>query len=165
MVCCLAPLAAAAEAPVAPTPEAALVSLWRALSNEPDTSADVPMLVRLFHADAVVFGSRYREGKAQLTVTPAAKFIESQSAVNSAGFFECEIHREIRQYDRFATAYSVVESRKLRAAEQPDFTDVNSIQLYRGDGGWKIISLYFQVEVPALAVPRASGISGKCLDG
>jgi hypothetical protein len=161
LACCVAPVIAAAD-PAAP-PESAIVSLWRALSNEPGKSADVAALSQLFHADAVVFGSRYREGKPQLTMVPAAKFIASQSAVSSAGFFECEIHREIRVYDRFATVYSVVESRSDKAAPKPDFTGVNSLQLHRGDDGWKIISLYFQAEVPALVVPSGGGVSGKCL--
>ncbi|HEU5134069.1 MAG TPA: hypothetical protein VFU13_02895 [Steroidobacteraceae bacterium] len=139
------------------------MSLWRALSNEPGKSADVATLTRLFHADAVVFGSLYRDGKPQLTVTPAAKFIESQSVASSTGFFECEIHRDVRRYDRFATVYSVVESRGERTAQKADFTGVNSIQLHHGADGWRIISLYFQVELPTLAVPRGDGTPGKCL--
>lgn len=71
--------------------------------------------------------------------------------------------REVKTYDRFATVYSVVESRTDRNAAKPDFVGVNSIQLYKFDDEWKIIALYYHVESPGLRISLEGGKSGICL--
>ena len=72
--------------------------------------------------------------------------------------------REVREYDRFATVYSVVETRRDPKAATADYTGVNSIQLYRDDDGWKIVSLYYHVGQPGMKVALDGGKTGVCLD-
>ncbi len=161
----LLPLLLAAEAWAAnATPEQVVAQVWRALSHEPGQGASARELTQLFSQDALVTGSRYKEGQPVLTVTPVAAFISRQAESSVEGFHECEVTRLVRQYDRFATVYSVVESRTVPSAEKPDFVGVNSLQLYRFEDGWRIISLYYQVERPDLPVPLEGGRSGVCLD-
>lgn len=147
------------------TPEAVVSALWHALSHGPGQSADVAGLERIFHDDAVVFGSRYGDGEPRLARMEADAFVESQRTPQPRAFHECEIARAVQVFDRFATVYSVVESRTDRAAAAPDFIGVNSLQLYRQGDAWKILSLYYHVGPKDLPVPVGGGTSGRCLDG
>ena len=145
-------------------PAAAVSALWKAMSHEADGRADVATMRRLFHEDAVIFGGRYRDGVPSLRRTEAADFIAPQERVQAKGFHECEIARSLQVYDRFAVAYSVVESRADASAASPDFVGVNSVQLYQVGAQWKIVSLYYHVEKPGEPIAAEGGRSGQCLD-
>lgn len=141
------------------SPDAVASRLWQVLSHEPGEAVDTAALGALFHPSAIVFGSREREGRAALDARPAAQFVAAQAPVDADGFHECEIEREVVQEDRFATVYSVVESRRDPTAAVPDVVGVNSLQLYRSDEGWQILSLYYHLRrdpaTPADGKPRA----------
>jgi hypothetical protein len=145
------------------TPEAAVMALWRALSNEPGAAADVRTLGRLFHPAAVVFGTRRQEGKPELRVVSATEFVASKAGVSEQGFHECEISRSVQRFERMAVVYSVVESRTRRESARADFTGVNSIQLYLENGSWKILSLFYHVGEESVPVPPGGGKPGTCL--
>lgn len=144
------------------SPDAVASRLWQVLSHEPGEAIDSAVLGGLFHPSAIVFGSREREGRAVLDARLAAQFVAAQAPVDADGFHECEIERKVVQEDRFATVYSVVESRRDPTAAVPDVVGVNSLQLYRSDEGWQIVSLYYHLRrdppVPAEGKPVA------CLD-
>jgi hypothetical protein len=156
----LAPLGAfAAEN----TPEQTVSTLWSALSNEPGASADLAALKRIFHEDAVIFGGRYQEGVPLVRRSTAEDFLKPYERPGEKGFHECEVSRVMQTYDRFAVAYSIVESRTDKAAAAPDFVGVNSVQLYKMGSQWKILSLYYHVEKRGLPIPLGDGRSGKCI--
>lgn len=146
------------------TPEQAVSSLWRALSNAPGATADLATLKRLFHDDGVVFGGRYKDGAAVVKRTAARDFVKLFEKAGDKGFYECETTRTIHSYDRFAVAYSVVESRTDKTAVAPDFVGVNSVQLYQVGSEWKILSLYYHVEKQGQAIPLDGGRPGKCIE-
>jgi hypothetical protein len=102
------PLAASA---VESTPEEAVSALWRALSNDPGKSADLAALRRIFHEDAVIFGGQYKEDSPIVRRSEVEDFLKLYERAEEKGFYECEVSRFIQTYDRFAVAYSVVESR------------------------------------------------------
>lgn len=145
-----------------PAPGDVVAGFWQALSRDPGARPDIATLQRVFHPQAVVFGARYREGTPSLAVMPASDFIRRIDRAGERGFYECEVARQVNSYDRFATVYSVVESRTRRDAAA-DFTGVNSLQLYLDEGRWQIISVYYQVEKEGLPVPLAGGETGRCL--
>ncbi len=145
-------------------PEAAVSSLWRAMSNAPGTAADLATLKRLFHDEGVVFGGRYTDGAPVVKRTAARDFLKLFETAGEKGFYECETTRTIHTYDRFAVAYSVVESRTDKAAVAPDFVGVNSVQLYQVGSEWKILSLYYHVEKQGQPIPLDSGRQGKCIE-
>ncbi|KAF1707757.1 nuclear transport factor 2 family protein [Pseudoxanthomonas sacheonensis] len=156
----LAPLGAfAAEN----TPEQTVSTLWSALSNDPGATADLAALKRIFHEDAVVFGGRYKEGVPLVQRSMAEDFLKSYERPGQKGFHECEVSRVVQTYDRFAVAYSVVESRTDKTAAAPDFVGVNSVQLYKMGSQWKILSLYYHVEKQGLPIPLGDGRPGKCI--
>ncbi|MFZ5637131.1 MAG: hypothetical protein ACOY82_11190 [Pseudomonadota bacterium] len=143
-------------------PEPAVSALWRAMSHAPGERADLGALRRLFHPQAVVFGSRDRQGTASLRRIEIHDFLASFEAVGTDGFHECEIARSVRTHDRFATVYSVVESRTDPAATKADFAGANSLQLYRDDEGWKILSLYYHVDSESPPIAHTAAGDG-CL--
>lgn len=154
------PLAASATET---TPTDAMSALWRAMSHPAGGSADTATLARLLHPEAVVFGGRYRDGVPGLRRTSGADFLAANEGVRENGFFECEVARTLQVYDRFAVAYSVVESRSERDAAVADFVGVNSVQLYRTGEQWQVVSLYYHVEAPGQPVPLDGGRTGVCL--
>lgn len=150
-------------ASAAATPEAASAALWRSLSHAPGVAADTEALGRLFHPESVVIGARYRGDAPTLSIDKASDFIARLRPARPSGFYECEVAREVKRQDRFATVYSVVESRTDPKAAKADFVGVNSIQLYQSEEGWQIVSLYYHVGKPGAPVPLESGRSGVCL--
>lgn len=148
---------------LATTPEQTVATLWRALSHEPGVAADVTSLKTIFHPDAVVFGATYKDGQPQLSQRKATDFLQKMAEAKPKGFYECEVSRQLVQHDLFATVYSVVESRADKNAKAADFVGVNSIQLYKADAGWQILSLYYHVSRPELPLPLGTGKSGHCL--
>ncbi|XYJ10335.1 hypothetical protein ACSUZJ_23670 [Telluria sp. B2] len=154
---------AANSAWAAATPEAASAALWRGLSHPPGVAADTGALSRLFHPDSVVIGARYRGDTPTLSVDKGSDFLARMRQARPTGFHECEVAREVKRHDRFATVYSVVESRTDPKAAKADFVGVNSIQLYQSEEGWQIVSLYYHVGKPGAPVPLGSGRSGVCL--
>jgi len=145
------------------TPDETVSELWRALSNDPGASADVAALKRLFHPDAVVLGIHYKDSVASIRRTAVADFLSSQEPVSGKGFYECEVAREVKVYDRFAVVHSVVESRRDKAAINPTLVGINNIQLYKAGAEWKILSLYYQVEKQDLPIHLGDGKPGQCL--
>ncbi|BDT61434.1 hypothetical protein MasN3_49280 [Massilia varians] len=158
ILACL-PLIASASA----GPEAVVAALWQASSHAPGVAADADRLQRLFRDDAIVAGGVYRDGEPRFRSMTAADFIADQRRVRPHGFHECEVVREVKEYDRFATVYSIVETRRDPSSAKADYVGVNSIQLYRDEGGWKIVSLYYHVEKPGAPVPYQAPSGGACL--
>ena len=145
------------------TPGAVVAALWQASSHAPGVAADTDRLRTLFRSDGIVAGGVVRDGKPVFRTMSAMDFVASQRKARPHGFYECEVAREVREHDRFATVYSVVETRRDPTAAKADYTGLNSIQLYRDEQGWKIVSLYYQVGEPGAPVPLAGGKSGVCL--
>lgn len=144
-------------------PAAVVAELWQASSHAPGVAADADRMQRLFREDAIVAGGAYRDGQPRFQFIKASDYIADQRRIRPHGFYECEIVRDVKEYDRFATVYSVVETRRDSRAAKADYTGVNSIQLYRDEGGWKIVSLYYHVKKPGTPVPLDGARTGACL--
>ncbi|WP_137937851.1 hypothetical protein [Chitinivorax sp. B] len=127
------------------TPETIVASRWQALSKEPGRRPDI------------------KEGHPNLNTLPTKEFIRALDRVTESGFYECEVSRDLQVFDRFATVYSVVESRTEKLSTKSDFTGVNSIQLYKSDKGWQVISLYYHIGPNGLSVPLNGSEAGKCI--
>jgi hypothetical protein len=137
--------------------------LWQAFSHPAGQTADLPTLTTLFASSAVIYGSSGQLPDSKLSRTEVADFLKSLQAKNNKAFYECEIHREVQQFDRFAAVYSVVESRTDPTKTQADFTGLNSILLNQTAEGWKIVALYYHLpaSVAELQLPLAN--TGRCL--
>ena len=145
-------------------PSDTINQLWQALSREPNQTPDIAVMKSLLHPEAMVYGAQLKEGQHTLSAITGSKFIELLDKAYESGFYECEVARTMQVYDRFAHVYSVVESRSKRDQIDDDFVGVNSIQLYKMNDEWKILSLYYHIETPDNAVSLEGGVSGVCLD-
>ncbi|MDK2595341.1 hypothetical protein [Pseudoalteromonas obscura] len=146
------------------TPQSVVNSLFQAMSHEPQKKPDIDILKQLFHPEAKVFGVHLKKGMPSLMSLSGQEFIKLLDKASEKGFYECEIVRKVQTYDRFSHVYSVAESRFNKGQKHPDFTGVNSIQLYKADQKWQIMSLYYQVENPDKAIELEGGKSGVCLN-
>ncbi|MCF6439921.1 hypothetical protein L1077_10805 [Pseudoalteromonas luteoviolacea] len=145
------------------TPEKAVSSLFSALSHAAKEKPNIPMLKKLFHPEAKVYGVHFTKDVPSLMAISSTEFIKLLDKVPEKGFYECEVVRKVQTYDRFSQVYSVAETRFNREQKQPDFTGVNSIQLYKHDNEWQILSLYYQIESPSHPISLEGAKSGVCL--
>ena len=61
-------------------------------------------------------------------------------------FFEVEVQRDERRFGALAHVLSAYETRRSPDAAEPFARGVNSLQLIREDGGWKVLSLFWDEE-------------------
>ncbi|KID57352.1 hypothetical protein JF50_09030 [Pseudoalteromonas luteoviolacea] len=145
------------------TPEEAVGSLFKALSHAPKEKPDIAKLKELFHTQAKIFGVHQANADPKLMAVSGAEFFTLLDKVPEKGFYECEVLRKVQVYDRFAHVYSLAETRFMKGQKEPDFTGVNSIQLYKVENKWQILSLYYQIENPSVAIDLNGAKSGTCL--
>lgn len=128
-----------------PSPDVVMNVLWNALSHEAGGSPDTATLERLFSDQAVVFGSRANQEGPVLVRQAKGEFIDRLRAPRSYRFIECEVDRSVTAEGPFAAVESRVVSARESARESTRFVGINSVQLYRDESGWVIISLYYHV--------------------
>lgn len=68
-------------------------------------------------------------------------------------FFEVETGREIRVFGNIAHVWSAYEARNALDDAAPERRGVNSIQLYQGEDGWKIIHMIWDNERDGVPLP------------
>ncbi|MBB6092860.1 hypothetical protein HNQ60_001738 [Povalibacter uvarum] len=134
--------------------ETTVDKLWAALANDPGKAADVKTLREIFHPQARIYGVSTKTGQPQLRVFEVKEFIELYASPSAEGFYEREVHRSIDRYEELAQVFSTVESRKDRNAKEPTAIGVNSLQLYKDNGEWRIVTLYYQLEKATAPIPE-----------
>jgi hypothetical protein len=85
---------------------------------------------RLIHGDKVMTPEEF--GKA------------SKPYLDEHGFFERPVSNRIEKYKDIAHVWSAYESRHQSNDEKPFTTGVNSFQLVRRNGQWKILTIFWQ---------------------
>lgn len=143
------------------SPGRASAQFWPALSSEAGKRPDMAAMRALFHKDAVIYGGNNRQGKGSFSATPLKQFLASIDEVRTKPFQECEVLREVRQFDRYAQVYSVVESRS--GGSSADFTGVNTLLMQFDGDRWKVVALYYQLGPDSMPVPIGQGKPGACL--
>ncbi len=71
-------------------------------------------------------------------------------------FFEVEISRRIDLFGNIAHAWSVYEARTSPDAKDVERRGINSIQLFRGDQGWRIVNMIWDNERDGVVAPGAA---------
>ena len=65
-------------------------------------------------------------------------------------FYEIETARRINVFGNIAHAWSIYEARKAPEADALDRRGINSIQLYKDQRGWRVISMIWDNERPGI---------------
>ena len=154
-----APVSLAAQqapAPSAPatddgaTIDSAVAALYSVISG-PAGPRDWGRFKALFAPD----GRMVQLGKTGPLVLSPQGYIDLASvAFGKEGFFEREIARRTERYGNLVHVFSTYESRRT-ADGAPFARGINSIQLARIGGKWRIMSIMWQSETPAFPLPDA----------
>lgn len=82
-------------------------------------------------------------------------YIERAGAMMAKeGFFESELSRRVERYGNIAQVFSTYDSRK--ALGEPAFArGINSMQLVRVAGQWRVLHIVWQGETPTYPIPDA----------
>jgi len=67
-------------------------------------------------------------------------------------FFEVEVAREIKQFGNIAQVWSLYEKRKTPDGA-PYGRGINSVQLYKGEHGWRVTAMIWDNERAGLTIP------------
>jgi hypothetical protein len=86
-------------------------------------------------------------------LTPQGYVERAGASFMKEGFFESEIARRIERYGNVAHVFSTYESRRA-VGEKPFARGINSIQLVRTGGQWKILSITWQGESATYPIPQ-----------
>lgn len=75
-----------------------------------------------------------------------------ESEIRTGDFYEREVARRVESFGRITHTFSTYESR--REEDGPTFQrGLNSIQLFRGGDGWRIVTILWDYERPGSPIP------------
>ena len=81
------------------------------------------------------------------------------------GFWEREIDARVERFENIAHVWTTYESRVESPDSEPVMRGINSVQLLRRDGAWRITSLVFQIERGTPGIPGRYLTGGGSTDG
>ncbi|MFH0777497.1 MAG: hypothetical protein V2A71_02585 [Candidatus Eisenbacteria bacterium] len=76
------------------------------------------------------------------------------TAYRREGFWEREVARRIERFGNIAHIFSTYESRIGDPKSAPVTRGINSVQVLRRGGLWKIASILFHTEQPSTPIPQ-----------
>lgn len=85
-------------------------------------------------------------------MTPVEHETDTAPIFAAEDFFEIEIAREIKQFGNIAQVWSFYEKRKTPNGA-PYGRGINSIQLYKGEDGWRVTAMIWDNERAGLTIP------------
>jgi len=137
-------------------------ALYAVISGPAGQQRDWDRMRALFHPDArLVAVGPARDGKGMSTsvLTPDDYIERSGPFLVQNGFFEQETRREVQLFGDFAHVWSTYEGRQALDDAEPFLQGINSIQLVRVGGEWRVLTiLWEQVEqagpIPQRYLPR-----------
>ena len=87
-------------------------------------------------------------------ISAIARFVaETDALLAQMDFFEVETGREVRVFGNIAHVWSAYEARHAPGDAVPERRGINSIQLYKGEDGWKIIHMIWDNERDGVPLP------------
>jgi hypothetical protein len=104
------------------------------------------------------------DGVARPEIIPARDYPANfERKMSGRDFYEGEVHRVIEVFGNIAHVFSTYEAFEDEARTRFLKRGINSIQLYRVDGQWRIANMVWDDEREGLRMPdryRASGVQG-----
>lgn len=148
-----ATLAGCASAPPAPRPdsdefqiEATVLAVYNVISG-PAGRRDWDRFEALFAPGARMTVAREVEGAPGAVVMTTKEYVERATPTfNAKGFFEKPVANRTLVYGNIAHVWSTYETRDAASDEKPTARGINSFQLVRISGEWKVLSILWQKE-------------------
>lgn len=164
-----APQAAPVAATIPPEPsanpadvasmDAILSALYDVISGPRQQPRDWNRMRSLFAPGARVIPTHTDpNGVVKADAMSVADFISMAAPVlEKEGFYERESRRTVQRYGAIAHVFSTYESRHAISDATPFQRGINSIQLLFDGHRWWVMTIYWQVESPALPLPESYG--------
>jgi hypothetical protein len=110
----------------------------------------------LFYPGARLIPTRRdQSGKVVANILTPEQYIERGKAfLEKEGFFESAVANRIEQWDRIAHVWSTYESRHAKADEKPFARGINSFQFMNDGSRWWVLTIYWEAEDAAHALPK-----------
>ena len=93
------------------------------------------------------------QGASTMPWTPDDYVQRAGPNLEKNGFFESEVSRKLETFGNIAHAFSTYESRRA-PGEKPFARGINSIQLAKVGGAWKIVTVFWDSERPDNPLPE-----------
>ncbi|MGB0840452.1 MAG: hypothetical protein ACPGXL_09940, partial [Chitinophagales bacterium] len=111
---------------------------------------DTMRMANLFLPDARMGLVREKDGKSKIQQFAAAGFItRSPKMYETIDFYETQIGITVNEFGNIAQVFQAYKTKGAKDAQ-----GINSYQLMRENGEWRIISLIFQDETNTLTIPK-----------
>lgn len=141
------------------SPETLVAALYDTISGPPDQERDWDRFRGLFLPGArLVMGRRWEgpglEAAGGLGIADVESFIAAAADVyRKDGFWEKEVAGRVDRFGNVAHAWSTYETRIGRPDSEPVARGINSVQMVREAGRWRIAHLAWDVELPDQPIP------------
>ncbi|MEE2692813.1 MAG: hypothetical protein VX640_14865 [Pseudomonadota bacterium] len=89
-----------------------------------------------------------------VVLTPEDYITRSGPVLERDGFFEQEIGRKVDQYGDIAQVFSAYAAKRNADDAEPFMRGINSFQLMKHEGRWRVVTIFWQAETPDNPVPE-----------
>ncbi len=138
------------------TPQYAILKLYELISGPADEERKWDDIAKLFWQEArlraTLINNDQTEQIIDLTVKGFAE--EASKHYRLSGFWEKEISSKVETYGNISHIFSIYETRLNNVDSSPVSRGINSVQVIRKNGLWKIASIIFQKEQPECPIPK-----------
>ena len=134
----------------------AVIDAMYAMISGPAGPRDWSLQREIFHPDARQMRTGVdADGKPWIKVMDLEQYRADTAPFFAENpFFEVEIARKVDEFGNMALVFSLYEARRAPDDATPERRGINSIQLYRDEGGrWRIVSMIWDNERPGLTAP------------
>ena len=117
-------------------------------------STDWDRFKELFVPGARMIVAKSKDGEVTTKVMTTDEYAtSSQEYFKDSGFFERPIATRVERFGDIAHVFSTYESRHASADEKPFVRGINSMQLVRSGGTWKVVTIFWQAEDATHPIP------------
>ena len=141
--------------------DAVVTAMYDVLSGPSDQPRDWDRFRSLFAEGGRMVPMKPGPGGWTPDVTPLDRYIADfdqilaeHPAFQGKGFYESEAARRTERYGDIAVVWSTYEGRFSPDDERPFMRGVNTLDLVRVDGEWKVLQVLWQQETPQTPLPE-----------
>jgi hypothetical protein len=137
------------------SPEGPILRLYELISGPPELERPWSDVRALFWPDARLRIAQPQPDGSEWVGEFSVQEFAAQAAIHyrEAGFWEREMARRVQRFGNIAHVWSTYESRTGTPESEPIARGINSVQLWRRDGRWRIVSVLWHNERVAEPIP------------
>ncbi|MCA8948510.1 MAG: cupin domain-containing protein [Planctomycetes bacterium] len=134
--------------------DAIVDALYAVISGPSGQKRDWDRMRSLFHPDArLIPVLETPGGKRGVPMSVEDYIARSGPFLERNGFFEVELARKVDEFGDFAHVWSTYEGKRDESDRKPFLRGINSIQLVREGGNWRLLEVLWEQEATAGPIP------------